>query len=207
MSLVAGVRGTLTARTADAALVDIGGVTLQVFVPAHDLAQLPAAGEPVSLVTSLIVREDDLALYGFISEQGRRLFESLLSVSQVGPKAALAILSVLAPDQLAGAIVAGDAKSISRAPGVGPRTAERIIVDLRSKMEEEFGAPLVQAAASAGAATAAAGTGADPALQWLTGLGFSALEARQALSVEHEEGLDTDERVRRALQRMGQGPA
>ena len=200
MSLIARVEGTLEGKSADFALVRVGGgITLRVYVPGYDLAALPRAGDPVKFVTHLIVREDDLQLYGFASEQGRTLFESLLGISGVGPKAALAVLSVLSPEDLAGAIVAGDATTITRAPGVGKRTAERIILELKGKLADEFvGMPTVPI----GAPVASAG---DPALTWLLGLGFSALEARQALSVEQDGDMDTGERVRRALQRMGQG--
>lgn len=201
MSVVAGVEGVLEAKHADSALIRVGGgILLRVYVPAHDLGAMPPEGTSVRLHTHLIVREDDLQLYGFAAEQGRHLFEMLLSVSQVGPKAALAVLSVLPPADLAAAIVASDAAALSRAPGVGKRTAERIILDLKGKLEEEIGAP---AAASVAASTV--GTAGDPALQWLTALGYSSLEARQALSVEREEELTTDERVKRALQRMGGG--
>ena len=137
----------------------VGGILIQTFVPANDLSAMPNPGEQVRLLTHLIVREDDLQLYGFATEQGRRLFEMLIGVSQVGPKAALAVLSVLAPADLAGAIVAGDALAISRAPGVGKRTAERIILDLKGKLEEELGAPITPVG------TAPTGTIGDSALQ------------------------------------------
>jgi holliday junction DNA helicase RuvA len=199
MSIIAAVEGMIEGKTADAALVRVGGVTFRVHVPSHDLAGLPPTGH-VRLLTHLIVREDDLQLYGFAEDQGRRLFEALLSVNGVGPKAALAVLSVLSPADLAAAIVSGDATAISRAQGVGKRTAERIILELKGKLEEEFGPLPVRTAVGPSAATVA-----DPALQWLLGLGFSAIEARQALGVEPDEGLSVDERVRRALQRMGRG--
>ena len=204
MSLIEAIEGTVEGTTGDAALVRIGGgIVLRVLVPGHDLAALPPTGGQVRLLTHLGVREDDLQLYGFVSEQGRRLFESLIGVSQVGPKAAMAVLSVLSPEELAAAIVAADTVAISRAPGVGKRTAERIILELKSGVEEGMGAPVPATGPMARAAAAGAG---DPALQWLLGLGFSAVEARQALSVEPEDGLSTDERVRHALQRMGSAP-
>ena len=203
MSLIEAIEGTVEGTTADAALVRIGGgLVLRVLVPGHDLAALPRTGSQVRLLTHLAVREDDLQLYGFVTEAGRKLFGSLLGVSQVGPKAAMAVLSVLSPEELAGAIVAGDTVAISRAQGVGKRTAERIILELRAGVEEQMGGPIPAAGSSAGAA----GAGRDPALQWLLGLGFSAAEARQALAVEAEDGLETDERVRRALRRMGSAP-
>ena len=204
MSIIAGVEGAVEAKHADSVVVRVGGgILLRVFVPAHDLGGLPGVGSPVRLHTHLIVREDDLQLYGFATEHGRRLFEMLIGVSQVGPKAALAVLSVLSPEDLATAIVTSDATAISRAPGVGKRTAERIILDLKGKLEEEIGAPLDDRRRRLRGTAGAAG---DPALQWLMALGYSALEARQALAAEDGSAdAPTDERVRRALQRMGGG--
>jgi Holliday junction DNA helicase RuvA len=195
MSMIAAVSGELAGRESGAALVRVGGVVLRVHVPAHDLAAL--TGPQVELFTHLIVREDDLALYGFATEEGRTLFEALLEVSQVGPKAALAVLSVLSPPDLAAAIVAGDGAAIARAHGVGKRTAERIILELRDKLAEGLG-PL----AAAPGAPAAGSAGADPALAFLLGLGFSAMEARQALA-GGDAGSPTEERVRDALRRLG----
>ena len=196
MSLIAAIEGVLEAKSGDGAMVRVGGVTLAVSVPSNDLAALPGPGSVVRLVTYLAVREDDLQLYGFADERGRTLFESLLGISGIGPKAALAVLSVMTVDELASAIIAGDATAITRAPGVGRRSAERIIVDLKGKLEDEFGSWPTAVAASSGSS-------ADPALAWLLGLGFSPIEARQALSLDADEELDVDARVRRALQHMG----
>jgi Holliday junction DNA helicase RuvA len=197
MSLIAAVEGTLESKTADVALIRVGGITLSIAVPGQDLSSLPGPGSTVRLLTHMVVREDDLQLYGFLDDRGRTLFESLLGISGVGPKAALAVLSVLSADDLASAIITGDATSISKAPGVGKKTAERIILELKGKLADDLGslAPI-----SPGGSVAAAG---DPALAWLLGLGFSGIEARQALSMEQDDSLSTDERVQRALQRMG----
>lgn len=200
MSIIAGIEGLLEAKRADTALVRVGGVTFQVAVPAHDLASLPNPGAIVRLVTHLVVREDDLQLYGFADERGRAMFESLLGISGVGPKAALAVLSVMSAEELATSILAGDANAISKAQGVGKRTAERIILELRGKVEDELGGMPLPSSSGGGVTAGSAG---DPALAALLGLGFSALEARQALGVEQEEGLNVDDRVRRALQRIG----
>lgn len=197
MSLVAAVQGKLVERGPDYALIAVGGVTLCIFVPGRDLETLGALGVEVALSTHLVVREDDLQLYGFASDVGRWLFSRLLGVSGVGPRAALSVLSVLPAEGVVAAIVAGDTRALSQAPGVGSRTADRIVVDLREKLEERFGstpvtpreAPAVQ----------------DSALKALVALGYSAMEARQVLSEEHGEGLETEERVRRALRRMGGG--
>jgi Holliday junction DNA helicase RuvA len=198
MSLIDAVDGVLEAKRGDSALVRVGGITFDISVPANDIASLPATGSNVHLLTHLIVREDDLLLYGFTDQRGRALFESLLGISGVGPKAALAVLSVLSAEELATAILSSDATAISRAQGVGKRTAERIILELKGKIEDELGGmPL------ASLPTTATGTAGDPALAALLGLGFSAIEARQALTVEPDDALDTDERIRRALQRIG----
>ena len=197
MSLIAAVEGVLEGRGADFALVRVGGVTFQVYVPAPELARLDTPGGTVRLSTHLVVREDDLQLYGFSTHQGRRLFQLLLEVGGVGPRVALAVLSVLSPEEAALAIVGGDIAVLSSASGVGKRTAERIVLELKGKLEEEIG-PVAVAASQGGAAQ-------DQAVRALLALGYTALEARQALSVEREEGLSVEERVRRALQRIGQG--
>ena len=200
MSIIAGIEGTIETKFADSAIVRVGGgIMLRVFIPTHDLSAMPDGGAAVRLHTHLVVREDDLQLYGFASEQGRRLFEMLIGVSQVGPKVALAVLSVMPPQEVAGAVVAGDAAALSRAQGVGRRTAERIILDLKGKLEEEMGAPVLPTG------TAGTGTVGDPAVQWLIALGYSALEARQALAADPDVTAGTDDRVKRALQRMGGG--
>ena len=161
MSIIAGVEGTIETKFADSAIVRVGGgIMLRVFIPTHDLSAMPDGGAAVRLHTHLVVREDDLQLYGFASEQGRRLFEMLIGVSQVGPKVALAVLSVMAPQEVAGAVVAGDAAALTRAQGVGRRTAERIILDLKGKLEEEMGAPVLPTG------TAGTGTVGDPAGSW-----------------------------------------
>ena len=198
MSIIAGIEGLLESKHPDSALVRVGGVTFQVWVPGHDLAALPATGSVVRLVTHLVVREDDLQLYGFVDERGRTMFESLLGISGVGPRAALAVLSVMPAEELVTCILSGDATAITKAQGVGKRTAERIILELKGKVEDELGGMSLPATSGI-----TAGSAGDPALAALLGLGFSALEARQALGVEQEEGLTIDDRVRRALQRIG----
>ena len=194
MSLLAGLNGVVRGKGADHVLVAVGGVTFRVFLPALDLAQV-ADGAHVGLHTHLVVREDALQLYGFVDARALVTFESLIGVNGVGPKVALAVLSAMPADAVASAIAVGDADALARAPGIGKRTAERIIVELRPKMDLELAA-----VAADGGRVVASG---DPALDWLISLGFSAIEARQALSVEPKDELDTEERVRRALQRMG----
>ena len=198
MSLVAGVQGVIQGKNAEHLLVGDGGITLQVAVPAPDLARVGKEGEGVSLFTHLIVREDDLQLYGFLDEQGRTLFEMLIAVNGVGPRVALGLLSVLTPPDLAASIAAGDEVALAKAPGVGRQTAKRVIVDLQRRVEIMSSAGLIT--------ETRVPASSDPALSFLVSMGFAASEARQALSVEEGADLSVDERVKRALQRMGQSP-
>lgn len=197
MSIIAGIEGIIEAKSADSVVVRVGsGFILQANVPATNIDALPDVGQNIKLLTHLIVREDDLQLYGFTTAQGRKLFQMLIGVSQVGPKAALAVLSVLEPSALANSIISSDSAAISQAQGVGKRTAERIILELKEKLEKEIEIPLSAIPQEARVET-------DAALQWLLALGYSGIEARQALSVERDPNLSNDERVKRALQRMG----
>lgn len=133
--MIALLHGEVAVRRSDHVVVLSGGVGYRAGVSAHTLAHVPAAGEQVTLHTHLIVRDDALTLYGFHSEQERDLFLMLLSVQAVGPKVALAVLSAGAPRELIGALAAGDAGRFQAVPGIGKRTAERIIVELREKVD------------------------------------------------------------------------
>jgi holliday junction DNA helicase RuvA len=132
--MIALLRGEVALRRTDHVLVLCGGVGYRAAVSAETLRHVPVVGEPVTLHTHLIVRDDSMMLYGFHSEQERDLFLMLLSVQAVGPKVALAVLSAGPPRELIGALAAGDAARFQAVPGIGKRTAERIIVELREKV-------------------------------------------------------------------------
>jgi Holliday junction DNA helicase RuvA len=132
--MIALIRGEVAVRRADHVVVLCGGVGYRLAVSAETLRHVPAAGEAVTLHAHLIAREDALALYGFHTEQERDLFLMLLSVQSVGPKVALAVLSGGPPRELIGALAAGDTARFQSVPGIGKRTAERIIVELREKV-------------------------------------------------------------------------
>jgi holliday junction DNA helicase RuvA len=132
--MIASVAGDVLVRRPDHVVIETaGGVGYRLAVSAETLRQVPAVGKPVSLLSHLVVRDDALALYGFATEQERDLFLLLVSVQSVGPKVALAVLSGGSPRDLTRALAAGDADRLQAVPGIGKRTAERIVVELREK--------------------------------------------------------------------------
>jgi len=147
--MIARLAGTLVSREPEASIVDVQGVGYAVAHSLHTYSDLPAVGQGVTLLTHLHVREDVLQLFGFTTAEEKRLFELLLGVSGVGPKVALAVLSGLAPASFARAIVDENLGALTRIAGVGRKTAERIVIDLRDKMP-----PALVAAAGVGAAAA-----------------------------------------------------
>jgi Holliday junction DNA helicase RuvA len=161
--MIARLVGRLVTREAEASVVDVGGVGYLVAHSLHTYSDLPRIDEPVTIFTHLHVREDALQLYGFSTVDERRLFELLIGVSGVGPRVALAVLSGLAPASLARAVADENLGALTRIAGVGKKTAERIVIDLRDKMP-----PALLAAAGAGASAGAAaapdeGEGGRPA--------------------------------------------
>lgn len=173
--MIALVQGEVAVRRPDHVVVLCGGVGYRLAVSAETLRHVPAAGRQVTLHAHLVVREDALALYGFAGEDERDLFLMLLGVQSVGPKVALAVLSGGTPRELLGALAAGDAARFQTVPGIGKRTAERIVVELREK---------VIAHAEPGA-TISVHRSDDPrqiAREGLLGLGFSAVEAEGLLA-------------------------
>ncbi len=191
--MITSVTGALEAVRGDGVVVRVGGVGLYVQVPTSALEAIGAPGDRVHLYTHLQVGEDTLHLFGVPTEAALRMFELLLGVGGIGPRSALSILSTLAPEEVAGAIVSEDANSLSRAPGIGKRSASRIILELKEKVERE------------GFAVAPGSTPSDSqVVDALTALGYSEAEARRALrALGAAQGLDLEERVRRALQNLG----
>ena len=187
--MIALVSGTVAMRRADHVVVDCGGVGYRLSVSVQTLNAVPAIGQPVVLHSHLVVRDDALALYGFASEEERDLFLMLLAVQSVGPKVALAILSGAPPRTLLAAVAAGDVGTLQAAPGVGKRTAERIVVELREK---------VGTVLEAGAITVRRGD--DPASlarEALLGLGYATAEIDMLLA--GADGESTEELIQHAL--------
>ena len=141
--MIAQLRGTLVEKSLDRVVVDVGGIGYGLLVSLNTLAELPEAGRELTIKTHLQIREDAHVLYGFASDDERRAFEMCLSVSGIGPKLAIALLSSLKPDALARAIREQDVARLSQTPGVGKRTAERIVVELKDRVDKLGFAPSV----------------------------------------------------------------
>ena len=149
--MIAYVRGELLEKSPSLVVVDVGGVGYGLIIPVSTYSELPGAGEEVALKVYTHVREDTLALYGFLSKEERELFERLITVSGVGPGLAVKILSGLPVHQLVDAIRQGDSKTLVRIPGVGRKTGERIILDLQDKLNRDVAKGEIAEAASPGA--------------------------------------------------------
>lgn len=177
--MISYIKGPLTEVFEDTVVVEAGSMGFEVHVPLTVLEKLPRVGEEVKLYTYFQVREDAMTLYGFLNRQDLEMYKLLIAVNGIGPKAALGILSALRPDDLRLAILSGDAKAISRAPGVGTKTAQRVILDLKDRVHIED----IQAADFAAPAEQAAGmdSAGKEAVEALIALGYSALEATRAV--------------------------
>lgn len=191
--MIAGLRGRLDAKLPDALLVDVGGVVFRVGTSAGTLGEVGDVGEPVRLKTHLFVREDQLTLYGFATDDELRLFETLIGVTGVGPRLACAILSSLQVQSLQEAIQGGNADLLATVPGVGKKTAARLIVELRGKLP------------TTGAITAPLGRDDLEVVEALRALGYTTAEANAAVGrIPAVAGATVEERVVAALRELGQ---
>lgn len=181
--MIASLAGTLAVRDSARIVVETGGIGYEVFIPLSTYYRLPGAGEQVRLEIRQVVREDALMLYGFMEPGEKRSFDLLMQVQHVGPKLALAILSVLAPDDLVAAISSGDVERIDAVPGVGPKVAERVVRELRDKIAELKIAGAAPAAANGASRPAPVSGGGlvDDAVSALVNLGLKPIEARKTV--------------------------
>ncbi|HEX6688630.1 MAG TPA: Holliday junction branch migration protein RuvA [Solirubrobacterales bacterium] len=192
--MIAAVRGEVMVRRPDHVVIDAGGVGYRLAVSAETLKAVPATGRETFLHAELVAREDSLALFGFASEDERDLFGQLVSVSGVGPKVAISVLSGGPARELLRAIAAGDAKRFQAAPGIGKRTAERIIVELREKVTGALEEEVALAATEDGDPRSLARDG-------LVNLGYAPLEAEQLL--DGVDGDDAEQLLASALRKAG----
>jgi len=188
--VIAGIEGILKSRGDDCVTIDVGGIHFRLQAPTSTLSVLGAPGDRIYLHTHLHVKEDDLTLYGFTSTEELKLFEQLIGISGIGPKVALALLSVLSPERFALAITSGSDELLSSVPGVGKKTAARIILELKGKFEQ-------------------AGTAIPYPHEDIRGalmsLGYSAAEATSAIAtLPYSSDLTLEDKIKIALQYFAQ---
>ena len=200
--MIAFLRGVVSFLEGNAVILDVHGVGYRAFLPISCLSRIPAIGEEVQLSTYLSVREDSLQLYGFIDQAERELFVMLLNVGGIGPKGALSVLSSLSPPQLYLAVAQEDVTTVMKVPGVGKKTAQRLILELKDKLKGREVAPIE------GKSTVSCSVGqneADDALFALEALGYSASEAIAAVQQVLKnagQGIAASELLRLALQKL-----
>ena len=196
--MIAGVRGTLQSRMADRVMVaTASGLSYEVAVPLGVLERLPPDGTEVDLQTVLVVREDGWALYGFDHAYERTVFQRLLGASGVGPRLALAVLSALGGTRVVAALRGGDLAALCTVPGIGKKTAERLVLELKDRMSD----------LTPPGETPARAPAADQAVQALVNLGYGALDADRAVrsAIAERGSATTAELIRLALQRLARG--
>ena len=188
--------GDLTDIQKDSIIIEVSGIGYNIFMMPSDISALPLIGERVKVFTYTCVKEDELSLYGFLEKNELDIFKMLISVSGIGPKGAMSIISFMGVNDLTRAILLSDGKAISKAPGIGAKTAERIIIDLKDKVGKSFeesgdiSAPPVRT----GRDNSAFGTEENDAILALTALGYSEKSARSAVTsaVADEKKKDPD---------------
>ncbi|MDE6064689.1 MAG: Holliday junction branch migration protein RuvA, partial [Lachnospiraceae bacterium] len=178
--MIAYVKGEISEITEDSVVIEVGGVGMNVHISAREAQRLPGIGSTVKLHTYMLVREDAFLLYGFLAKADLELFKKCLTVSGIGPKGALAILSVMDADALKYAILSKDAKAIAKAPGIGAKTAERLILDLKDKVSFDDTIIGMEVAQGAGGALPEEGA-VKEAVEALVALGYGQTESLRAV--------------------------
>ena len=195
--MIGRLSGTLLEKKPPQLLVDVQGVGYELEAPMSTFYQLPAAGEAVTLHIHMVVREDAQLLYAFYSQSERQLFRDLIKINGVGPKLALTILSGVTAEEFTRCVMENDAKALTALPGVGKKTAERLIVELRDRLAKEAAAILPNASGIAGLKTVASPV--SDAVSALISLGYKAQEASQMVRTLNTEGLTTEAIIKAAL--------
>ena len=196
--MIAYISGTLAEKHLTEAIIDVGGLGYRLLIPASSFDKLPAIGQTARLRTTLIVREDSQTLYGFATKAERQTFETMIGVSGVGPKLALAALSGMSPGELRDVVLAGDTGALTRIPGVGKKTAERLVVELRDKLAKLDGLGS-NGAISGGGETEQARSDARAGLE---ALGLNRAEAEKRVRVvlrDHPSISSAEDLIRMAL--------
>jgi len=201
--MISFLRGIIASKSENGAVIDVGGVGFFVNMPSSDIAKLGEAGENVTVNTYFQIRDEEPQMYGFLTSEEMSYFNKLISISGIGPKAALAILGTLSVEDLAFAIISEDVKAITRAPGVGTKMAQRIILELKGKID-------TQEAIGRGSSSAQniplGGVRADTgAVNALIALGASPSEAQKVVMQIDASAMSTEDIIKEALRRMSNG--
>lgn len=196
--MIAQLNGLVAEKSADSLVLDVNGVGFQVLASANTLAAAPAAGERMKLYTVFIVREDAMELFGFATRDERHMFDKLRGVTGVGPRTALAMLSALSVRDITLALLTGDSGALTKAPGIGKKTAQRLVLELKDKVDQsELAMPDMPAASRAKQ------TGVvQEATEALIALGYQPAEAAIALAAVQDQTEQVDELIRLALRGM-----
>ena len=201
--MIAFVKGQLEDISEENAVIDVGNMGVNVKISARTASLLPGMGKTVKLFTYTLVREDTFNLYGFLTRDDLDIFKKLITVNGIGPKGGLAILSVLSADELRFAVLSGDSAAIARAPGVGKKTAERVILDLKEKISLEDTLVHKEMQTSKDEAASVDGRARTEAVEALTALGYSSSEALRAVkSVPEGESMDVETLLKQALKNL-----
>lgn len=195
------ITGKVVAIEETFAAVECSGIAFQCMTTLNTLSKIAKTGETVTLYTYLYVREDAMDLFGFYTQQELACFKQLISVSGVGPKAALAVLSQLSPDKLALCVASGDVKSITQAQGVGPKIAQRIVLELKDKLSKSLSSEDFSAAEAFAVSSAPSNSNLSEAVEALVMLGYSRSEAASAIS-KLDNKLPAEELIRLALKAL-----
>ncbi|HHP0399798.1 TPA: Holliday junction branch migration protein RuvA [Pseudomonas aeruginosa] len=200
--MIGRLRGTLAEKQPPHLILDVNGVGYEVEVPMTTLYRLPSVGEPVTLHTHLVVREDAHLLYGFAEKRERELFRELIRLNGVGPKLALALMSGLEVDELVRCVQAQDTSTLVKIPGVGKKTAERLLVELKDRFKAWENMSTIAPLVMEPRASATVSSAEADAVSALIALGFKPQEASRAVAAVPGEDLSSEEMIRQALKGM-----
>lgn len=202
--MISYIRGELVAIEEEKVILDVGGVGYGIFMPGQSMGKLPPIGHEIKLYTYLNVREDAMQLFGFLTQDDLKVFKLVIGVSGIGPKGGLSVLSQLTPDDLRFAVLSNDVKAISATPGIGKKTAEKLIIELKDKLSMDD--VLEHAYEQDGETSVSSGTYTSvqtDAVQALTALGYGNTEALKAVKkVEITEDSDVEDVLKQALKFM-----
>ncbi|PTU77061.1 Holliday junction branch migration protein RuvA [Pseudomonas indoloxydans] len=200
--MIGRLRGTLAEKQPPHLLLDVNGVGYELEVPMTTLYRLPTVGEPVTLHTHLVVREDAHLLYGFFEKRERELFRELIRLNGVGPKLALALMSGLEVDELVRCVQAQDTAALVKVPGVGKKTAERLLVELKDRFKAWESIPSIAPLVAEPQLAQAVSSAENDAVSALISLGYKPQEASRAVAAVKEDGMSSEDLIRRALRGM-----